>query len=341
MKGGKVYLGRMVLAVAVMLATACTKEKLDDRKPLGYFEIELSNDSGFGNQAGVHDDEAEDCSRIYIYSAEGDKPLVLEQNCKYEDAEMRHVFRGTLPVGKYHVITMNTRHTNAELKHEKNYETARIDVMKADQAVAVTKADGALIGEPATVFLTHQHKIKGEETLETLLEIKDRETVKAETTPQSMIKRISFTIALENPLAADACSAVFSGISQAVKCSTCECIPTNPANAQLMIERDPAAPRNLFRATLNLFGLVPTGNKTHMLDLTLTIDGKDYRLSPPLDLSAEVEKKLKELEDQGLEFTFEIPLNLEIKVKRDIDGELKASVKGWDDGGTGSGMGGV
>ena len=339
MKGRTKVLGGLVLAALMLTVSACTKEKLDSRKLKGYFEIELSNEDGFGNQTTSHDENTDACSRIYIYSADS-KALVLAKDCEYLDAEMKHVFRGTLEVGKYHVVTMNSRHTNAELKYPENYETARIEVVNAGLAEAVTKgnADPTLIGEPATVFLTHRHKIKGEESLETVFEVKDRETLQAEVAPQSMVKRIMFTIRLEQPLSADDCTAIFSGISRMVKCSTCESMSNAEAHAraQLEIEKDPAAPRNIFRAALNLFGLMPTTGKPH--DLQLALKNGDEMLETTVNISDDIERKLEEMEG---DFSFEIPLDLEIKVTRSIDGELHASVERWGDGGSGSGTGGV
>lgn len=327
MKGGKIYLGRMVFAVAVLLATACTKEKLDKREPQGYVEITLNWDGS---------EKENDGGRIYFYSTEGDKPLVLEKDCEYSDAVMKHIFRGTLPTGSYHVITMNRQHTNAELLHAENLETARIQVTDASNSTALTKADGSLIGEPATVYLTHE--LDDDRFPDHILVVNNRDTLKTQTTPKLMVRRVSFTITLDE-FSADKCTAIFNGVSHSVKCATSSALPNAVARVKFALDPSDDDPKHIFTGKLNVFGLIPTGSETHQLELTFTVDGEEA--SPKsVDITDVVAKKLQELADKDEDYSYDIPLDLVIGLTRSIDGDLHASVDDWDDGGSGSGSGG-
>lgn len=325
MKGRMKYLmsGSLLLFVSVV-ASLCTQEKLVDREAMGYVEIALKD--------WMPADE-NDGGRIYFYSTSGSiAPICMD--CEYSDREMQHIFRGALPAGEYYVITMNRNFTNAKLLYDDTYEDARISVVGAADAVALTKADGGLIGEPASVFLTHE--IDDARYPDNILVVGDRETIKTQTSPKSMVKRVSFTITLEE-FSADACSGVFSGVSSSVKCSTCQCLPTS-ARANLVITPSETAPRNVFMASLNVFDLVAPGANTHTLDLTMMVEGKETKTS--IDLSGEVAAKIEELKTQGTDFSFELPLALEVSLSRSIDGEIYADVEAWGNGGSGSGIGG-
>lgn len=321
MKGRMKYLmSGSVLLLVSLVTTLCTKEKLVDREAMGYVEIALKD--------WMPADE-NDGGRIYFYSTSGSiAPICMD--CEYSDREMQHIFRGTLPAGEYYVITMNRNFTNAKLLYDDTYEDARISVVGAAEAVALTKADGVLIGEPASVFLTHE--IDDARFPDNILVVGDQDKIRTQTSPKSMVKRVSFTITLEE-FSADACSGVFSGVSSSVKCSTCRCLSTS-ARANLVITPSETAPRNIFTASLNVFDVVAPGANTHTLDLTMMVEGKETKTT--IDLSGEVARKLGEME----EFSYDEPLALEVSLSRSIDGEIYADVEAWGNGGSGEGFGG-
>lgn len=310
----------ILLLLVSLVTTLCTKEKLVDREPMGYVEIALKD--------WMPADE-NDGGRIYFYPTGGTAPICMD--CEYSDREMQHIFRGTLPAGEYYVITMNRNFTNAKLLYDDTYEDARISVVGAAEAVALTKAEGSLIGEPASVFLTHE--IDDARFPDNILVVGDQDKIRTQTSPKSMVKRVSFTITLEE-FSADACSGVFAGVSPSVKCSTCQCLPTT-ARANLVITPSETAPRNVFTASLNVFDVVAPGANTHTLDLTMMVEGKETKAS--IDLSGEVAAKLAAMENG---FSYDEPLTLEVSLSRSIDGEIYADVEEWGNGGSGEGFGG-
>ena len=105
-------------------------------------------------------------------------------------------------------------------------------------------------------------------------------------------------------------------------------VPAVSGRVKFQTEADATNP-NVFKASFNVFDLIPAGAQSHLLELTLTIDGSERTTT--VDISDDV---LKELE-KG-DFTYDLPLALHIKVTHTIEGDIQASVEGWDDSGSGS-----
>lgn len=223
---------------------------------------------------------------------------------------------------------MNRNFTNAHLLYDDKFEDARIDIAKDDgESVSfgktrVAKA-GDLICAPASVFLA-----SGLDGDTKTLTVGNLDTVKRVASPKHMIKRVTFTITLED-FSASACRGVLGGVSASLKCSTCQCLHISGA---LNSDRGRCHESNVFKASFNVFDLIPAGAQSHLLELTLTIDGSERTTT--VDISDDV---LKELE-KG-DFTYDLPLALHIKVTHTIEGDIQASVEGWDDSGSGSGTG--
>ncbi len=309
------------------------------RTPAGYVEIALNWDEYFDDEANVSTDESgknvKKCALLYFYSVEtgasvfdGPKESVSE----YDDRTLSwtpHMFKGVLPEGTYHVVVMNRNFTNAHLLYDDKFEDARIDIAKDDgESVSfgktrVAKA-GDLICAPASVFLA-----SGLDGDTKTLTVGNLDTVKRVASPKHMIKRVTFTITLED-FSASACRGVLGGVSASLKCSTCQCLPVS-GRVKFQTEADATNP-NVFKASFNVFDLIPAGAQSHLLELTLTIDGSERTTT--VDISDDV---LKELE-KG-DFTYDLPLALHIKVTHTIEGDIQASVEGWDDSGSGSGTG--
>ncbi|MDE5963341.1 MAG: hypothetical protein K2G58_04860, partial [Alistipes sp.] len=184
----------------------------------------------------------------------------------------------------------------------------------------------SLIGEPAAVFMSNT---LDDDRFREVFTVNNLDTIQTQASPKLMIRRVRFVITLED-FSASACRGIFGGVAASLKCATCQCLPTS-AHVSFQTEVDPRNP-NVFRASFNVFDLITPDEQTHMLELTLTIDGVDRTTS--VDLSGDVKREL----DKG-EFTYEMPLNLNVKVTHTIDGDIYASVEGWDNSGTGSGTG--
>lgn len=308
--------GSLLLVVSVM-ASLCTQEKLVDREAMGYVEIALKDWTPADENDG---------GRIYFYSTSGSTaPICMD--CEYSDREMQHIFRGALPAGEYRVITMNRNFTNAELLYEDKLEDARISVVSASDAVSLTKADGGSVGEPASVFLTHE--IDDVRFPDHILVVRDQDRIRTQTSPKSMVKRVTFMLTLEE-FTAEACSGVFAGVSPAVKCSTCRCLPVSARANVVFASNGP----HVFTASLNVFDVIAPGANTHTLELTMRVDGKDTETT--IDLSGIVAAALEASEG----FSYDAPLALEVSLSRSIDGDIYADVEAWGNGGSGSGIGG-
>ncbi len=336
MKGIKKGLAFGSMMVGLLLAGACTEEDLD-RRTSGYVEITLNWPADFDADASASVDESgkavADGGRIYFFPESGD---AFYRDCtKGKDGKEK--FEGWLPVGNYRIITMNRNRKNTSDLVDENdrvvcsYESARLDVKNVVDAVAIaaTKAatDAPLIGQPASVFLSH-----GFDGNNDVLTVKaSRDKIDASTSPQSMVKRVHFTITVEN-FTVRACHCVFGGIARAILCSTCTCIqePARLAFDAMCGTDDP----NRFTATFNVFDLVEPGVLTHPLELALELDSGETKTTT-VDLSDRVKESL----DSG-EFSYELPLDLDIKVLQNIDGTIQATVEEWADGGSGSGTGG-
>jgi len=315
MKG--LALGSMV--IGLLLAGACTEEDLDKRTS-GYVEIMLNWD-----ESG---ETAPDGGRIYFFPESGD---AFYRDCPNEG------FKGTVPAGKYRIVAMNRNRENTSDLVDENgkvvcsYESARLEVKDAANAVAIaaTKAaaDAPLIGQPASVFLSHGFDDGSDE-----LEVKASrdEKIVASTSPKSMVKRVRFTITVEN-FTVRVCHCVFGGIARAIQCSTCTCFQEP---ARVAFDASSSDDPNRFTATFNVFDLVTPGTGTHPLVLTLELDGGTKTTT--IDLTDSVRKSL----ENGGDFSYEIPLDLEIKLTHDIDGTISATVQPWNGGGSGSGVGG-
>ncbi len=338
MKGIKKGLVCGSMVMGLMLAGACTEEDLDKRTS-GYVEIALNWDKGFNADANASVDESgktvPDGAQFFFYPVDGGEALVYGSDAPEIVSDSKdgfNGFRGRLPAGSYHLVVMNRNHTNTELQNENSYESARLVVKDAANAAAVAAAraaaDAPLIGQPASVFLSHGFD-GGNEVLE--VKASRDEKVIASTSPKSMVKRVRFTITVEN-FTVHACHCVFGGIARAIQCSTCQCIQ-EPARVMFDASCNSDDP-DCFTATFNVFDLVEPGVKTHPLELTLELD--EGTKTTTLDLSDSVEKGL---EGSG-DFSYEIPLDLEIKLTENIDGSIHATVEEWAGGGSGSGVGG-
>ncbi len=328
--------GSMVMGL--LLAGACTEEDLDKRTS-GYVEIALNWDEHFDADANASVDESgqkvPDGAQFYFYPADGSGVRVYNSDAPEIISNSKDGFsgfRGWLPAGSYRLVVMNRNLTNAELQNGNDYESARLVVKDAANAAALaaTKAasDAPLIGQPASVFLSHGFD-DGREALE--VKASRDETVKASTSPKSMVKRVHFTIMVEN-FTVRACHCVFGGIARAIRCSTCTCIQ-EPARVKFDAPCNSDDP-NCFTATFNVFDLVEPGVQTHPLELTLELD--EGTKTATIDLSDRVKESL----ENGGSFSYEIPLDLEIKLTESIDGSISATVEPWTGGGSGSGVGG-
>ncbi len=319
------------MVMGLLLAGACTEEDLDKRTS-GYVEIALNWDEHFAVANASVDESGKatpDGGRIYFFPESGE---AFYRDCPQEG------FKGMVPAGKYRIVAMNRNRKNTSDLADENgkvacsYESARLDVLDAASATALaaTKAaEAPLIGEPESVFLSHGFD-DGSDALE--VKASRDETVKASTSPKSMVKRVHFTITVEN-FTVRACHCVFGGIARAILCSTCTCIQ-EPARVKFDASCDPDD-SNRFTATFNVFDLVEPGVKTHLLELTLELDSGTTTL-PLVDLSDSVKESL----ENGGNFSYDIPLDLNIEVTQGIDGTLHATVQPWDGGGSGSGVGG-
>ncbi len=319
------------MVMGLLLAGACTEEDLDKRTS-GYVEIALNWDEHFAAANASVDESGKatpDGGRIYFFPESGE---AFYRDCPQEG------FKGMVPAGTYHIIAMNRNRKNTSDLADENgkvacsYESARLDVLDAANAaalVATKAAEDPLIGQPESVFLSHGFD-DGNDALE--VKASRDETVKASTSPKSMVKRVHFTITVEN-FTVRACHCVFGGIARAILCSTCTCIQ-EPARVKFDASCDPDD-SNRFTATFNVFDLVEPGVKTHLLELTLELDSGTTTL-PLVDLSDSVKESL----ENGGDFSYDIPLDLNIEVTQGIDGTLHATVQPWDGGGSGSGVGG-
>ncbi len=319
------------MVMGLLLAGACTEENLDKRTS-GYVEIALNWDEHFDAAANASADESgkasPDGGRIYFFPESGE---AFYRDCPKEG------FKGMVPAGTYRIIAMNRNRKNtSDLVDETGkvvctYESARLDVSDAANAAALaaTKAaaDAPLIGQPASVFLSHGFD-DGSDALE--VKASRDETVSASTSPKSMVKRVHFTITVEN-FTVRACHCVFGGIARAILCSTCTCIQEP---ARVKFDAGSTDDPNRFTATFNVFDLVEPGVETHPLELTLELDSGTKTTT--VDLSDSVKENL----ENGGEFSYEIPLDLNIEVTQGIDGSISATVEPWNGGGSGSGVGG-
>ena len=168
---------------------------------------------------------------------------------------------------------MNRNFTNAHLLYDDKFEDARIDIAKDDgESVSfgktrVAKA-GDLICAPASVFLA-----SGLDGDTKTLTVGNLDTVKRVASPKHMIKRVTFTITLED-FSASACRGCSRRSFRFVEMFHLSVPALVSGRVKFQTEADATNP-NVFKASFNVFDLIPAGAQSHLLELTLTIDGSE------------------------------------------------------------------
>ncbi len=332
------------MVMGLLLAGACTEEDLDKRKPAGFVEIALKWDEHFASQpAGT---ENADCGRIFFYPESAD----MEPFCKEcPDG----VFKGSLPAGRYRILTMNSQFRDAVLSGEESFDKAMISVVPNTEAgqtaewAGFSRADALPIisEQPGSVFLSHgfdaaykdaQFPNGLDETDSDVLIVPDnRDTVKTQTSlVRLMVKRVKLTIILKD-LDFATCEAILSGIAGTIHCAECRCTPASARVKFTPVRTEKVGNSETFGAEFSVFDLIEPGERTHLLELHFTKeDGSKF--STTVDLSDRVKEDL----DGSGDFSYDIPLDLNIEVTQGIDGSLHATVQPWNGGGSGSGVGG-
>ena len=340
--------GSMIMGL--LLTGACTEEDLDKRKPAGFVEIALKGDDHFDKHfasqpAGT---ENADCGRIFFYPESAD----MEPFCKEcPDG----VFKGSLPAGRYRILTMNNVFHDAVLSGEDSFDKAMISVVPYTEAgetaelTGFSRADALPIisEQPGAVFLSHGFDASYkdarfpnglDETNSDVLIVPDnRDTVKTQTSlVRLMVKRVKLTIILKD-LDFATCEAILSGIAGTIRCADCQCTPASARVKFTPVRTEKVGNSETFSAEFSVFDLIEPGERTHILELHFTKeDGSTF--STEVDLSDRVKEELDGSGDE--DFSYDIPLDLSIEVTQGIDGTLHATVQPWNGDGSGSGVGG-
>ena len=290
------------LCLGLLAGVSCVKQGLDLREQEGYVRIDLNWEN----------DVVPEGSEFYFYTGAGE----FVQSCKCSAKG----FSGTLPMGDYKIVVWNTDARNVELCNMSKHATAEVRVV-ADEAAA-GKAAGCIAQPDNLLFAAAFDEAE-------VMTVPYRDSVIMSASPRGRIKTVELVFKLDNAAAVKLLGGSLSGVSSGLQCSTASCTH-NPQSVNFTVTNDPYGKYN-YVANISVLDLVtPDASGSHILTLTVMIDGVEHTMS--IDLSSTIEDLLEG--EWGGVIPVEIPLEIDLK---SVDGNLSAEVSPWDTTGSGSG----
>lgn len=298
-------------ALLVMLFAGCVKRDLEVRPSGtdGYAEIALDWD-GQTHPKSAH---------FLLYNESGE--LVKEAMGVTES------FKGSLAAGTYRIVVCNEDAVNVDHRGLDNYATAEVFVLTKGAQLKSNRAT-PLIQEPRQVFGTGVFK-----EFEQLV-IESNKTTTATVVPKLLTHEVQFFFKVKGSdeirslegVVNGVCSGVFlaNGVYNTASSYSLEFV-TSPRSEATKVE---------FVANVGIFNLLTNSESaagTNTINITLT-EANNTEHSATFDLT-EVLKEI--IVNNGGVIPIEIPVEIVLEV-RDLGG-MTATVRPWDDSGSGGG----
>lgn len=281
------------------MISGCTRVDLSYRAQEGVAHISLDWEDGFEPEG----------SRFYFYPSDGGSVLIYDAPASG--------FHDWLPVGSYRVLVHNNDSENVAIRNTETYGGAEFYVLPEG-----SRAENYVLHADEVAYATHLNEVE-------TLEVPYRDTVRVTASPQSCVKTVHLAFEMGNVPALASFVGSLSGVSPALSVAGAR----STESASVHFTADPVSGSREYTATVTVLDLIDpqVDQQTHVLELVMTgVDGTEYPLT--LDLTAVLDDMLSA---SGGSLNKDTLLRIALS---QTDGQLVASVRPWDDSGTGGGI---
>lgn len=302
----------VALGTAMLSLAGCVKRDLEMRPDEGYVEIVLDWAKAQSSRS----------ARYLFYNEAG---MLVEEAGGITDC-----FRGTLPVGTYRLVVHNTDAGQVEWQGCERYESAEVFARPTRYSTDHHPAEGVpCILEPRDVFAAG-----GCNESETV-KVRQMDTTRLSVTPTALAKQVAirFTVETDGGQSVRALRGVLDGVAPGYFPGKGCHDASSSCAVEFTASPETEAASDIYTTRVNVFGLLTTAQSpagTNAVHVTLALDD-GRQVTDTLDITSILKQILA---SHGGAFPVEIPLEITLRVQ---GVGLSATVRPWDESGTGSG----
>ena len=309
-------LGTLLLAVEVLL-TGCVKRELEVRPTSEMGRVELALD-----WEGVEERPAE--VRFLFYGADG--ALAKEQTAHADG------FAGELPAGTYRMVMHNTDALQVDYRGMDKHETAEVFARHTEYSRKSFERH-----EPGIPCILEPQFVYGAGICREFatIEVVAGQTTTATIAPRLLTRQLEFRFKVKAKAEVLTLAGVVNGVAPGVLLASGEHTTSSSCAVEFAASPVTRSTTNDYFTRLSVFNLLCTATSpdgTNTLQVYLALDN-GYEFDTSIDITPTLRDIIV---DNDGEIPIEIPIEVTLDATTIGDG-LTATVKPWDDTGTGSG----